>query len=352
MPRNRKAKNGSNGKGQKQGATRSEASKVLAQGVGAVPKRAFGMSDAKTASLACWDARLPAHLGLPRAVGPYTTIRTTKRFSATSTCCVFGTFQSGGQTITGATSTDLDGSWSTVCCVRSINGAATINNAVANAYALTSPLSGLGSAVTLCPSGLSVQIMNPEALQTTAGVVYAGVMHTQAKIGGRAENWESYFDKFVEYQAPRMMSAGKLALRGVQINSYPLNMTEVSKFSELTQDTDQSFVYGEGQPEAAGWAPILVYNPSGIALEYIVTSEWRVRFDLDHPASSSHTYHHPASDMTWATLTRKAAEMGAGAIDIADTVANMGQLATAGLKAIRGARSSLALTAEEAALLA
>ncbi len=193
-----------------------------------------------------------------------------------------------------------------------------------NAQSTTIDLGGLGDAATLVPSALSVQVMCPTPLQTAAGIVYAGVMNTQAQIAGRAETWNAYMEKFVQFQNPRLLAASKLALRGVQINSYPLNMTEVSKFTPLDKRPDATFAYGASQPEPTGWAPIVIYNPSGARLELLMTVEYRVRFDLDHPASASHTHHPVATDSTWDKMIKGAVALGNGVLDIADVTANTG----------------------------
>jgi hypothetical protein len=208
-----------------------------------------------------------------------------------------------------------------------------------NAARLVMPISGLGPAVTLCPSAFSVQIMNPDAIGVTKGIVYAGVMNTQAKVRGRVETWDSYFDKFVEFQNPRLLAAGKLAIRGAQIDSYPLNMSEISNFTKLSQDTDATITWGL-QEEPTGWAPIMIYNTYAndsvpLALEVLVTTEWRVRFDLDNPAAASHIHHSCASDQTWDTHMRRAAAMGNGVKDIVEAVASAGQMVGPAMQAYK-----------------
>lgn len=193
-----------------------------------------------------------------------------------------------------------------------------------NTYFTTVDLGGLGSAATLVPSALSVQVMCPTALQSASGIVYAGVMNTQAEIGGRADTWNDYMEKFVQFQNPRLLAASKLALRGVQMNSYPLNMAEVSKFTALDKKSDLSYTYGPSQAEPTGWAPIVIYNPSGATLELLITVEYRVRFDLDHPASASHSYHSVTTDSMWDRMIKGAVALGNGVVDIADVTANTG----------------------------
>jgi hypothetical protein len=205
-------------------------------------------------------------------------------------------------------------------------------SAPSNAVRVLSPLTFLKqstSGASCTPSAVTVQIMNPNALQTTSGMIYAGVMHTQALVGGRTETWNSYFDRFVNFQSPRMMAAARLALRGVQVSSYPLDMNALSDFTQLATPTEAAFNYDSGREESNGFAPILLYNPSGVNLEFLVTTEWRTRFDLQNPASAGHVHHPISSDSTWDNLVRRATALGNGVRDIADVVSSAGQLARA-----------------------
>lgn len=318
-------------------ASRGSASRVLAQGVGAVPRRSYGGSVPCT-DLRVWDAKLPHHLPLPRAVGPYTVIRTTRRFKSSSRVNIFGCFKHfvGSESV-GA------GEWSSICAVHDVDGTANIGNA-SNAAFISMPMTGLGDAVTLTPAALSVQIMNPESLQQTKGIIYAGCMNTQAAISGRSETWDSWADRFVQFQNPRILSAGKLALKGVQINSYPLNMSAVSEFTPLSQVGTGHATWDHTKPEPTGWAPIVVMNadlPEGPSLEFLVTIEWRVRFDLSNPASAGHTQHATASDGLWSRLMQSASSRGHGVSDISETVSNVGSLASGAASAIRRWQRSL-----------
>jgi hypothetical protein len=302
---------------------RSNATKVLAQGVAAVTAVPFGSRVGS--DLRCWDAKMPMHLPLPRAVGPYLVVRTTKRIKTHAAANIFGTFQQKGPSaIIG------NQEWCTVCGVHDNNVNQPING-VLNTNQFTMPMTGLGSACTLVPAAFSVQIMNPGAIGVTNGIVYAGVMPTQAALAGRTDTWTTYFDKFVEFQTPRLMSAGKLALKGVQINSYPLNMSALSDFTTVAQETDGDITWTETNEknlEPKGMAPIMVYNTgatTGLELEFLITTEWRVRFDLDNPASSAHVHHPVSTDQAWSRLMARATSMGNGVIDIADTIADVGQ---------------------------
>lgn len=309
---------------QRRAGLRSRGADVLAPGAGAVTRRAFGGASYRH-SLACWDAKSPIHLPLPRATGPYTIIRVTRRFSNNARVNILGTYVLGE-------------SPNTACCVADVNSAQAMNHPD-NAQYYAMDLGGIGAAATVVPSAFSVQVMNPNALQTTAGIVYAGVMHTQAAVAGRAETWDSWANKFVEFQNPRILTAPKLALRGVQINSFPLNMSALADFRPVSGlgSTGGAFTWTSSEVNVRGFAPIVVYNATDAVppqLEFLVTTEYRVRFDLDNVAAASHKQHPIATDKTWADLMARATSMGNGVIDIVEKVADAGEMMTRGNRAL------------------
>ncbi len=307
---------GGNGNGNGK-ATRSMAERVIAQGVGTVPKHAFAHSgdlpegqEITEKCLDCWDARTLCHLPLPRSVGPYTVIRITKRFQSTLPCLVFGTFYQ--ETLQ---------RWTNISAIGPVDSQGTIGGTL-NAQQFTAELN-LGPTATCVPSALTVQVLNPTALQAAEGVMYHGISTVQAEFGGDVLTWENRFDQFVQYQAPRMLSGGKLALRGTQTSSYPLNMNAVSEFTSLDIEEETTFTWNASL-RPRGFAPILMYNIDGAELEYLVTTEWRVRFDLSNPASAGHSKHGLATDHQWDDLISLAAARGAGVMDIPDVAATGG----------------------------
>lgn len=301
-------------------ATRSMGEKVLAQGVGVVSRHAFAHAIdlskddcADEQTISCWDARTLCHLPLPRPVGPYTVIRVTKRFGTDSPCILFGTFYN--ETLQ---------RWTNISALTPIaNGSQSPIGSAAATTQFTQVLA-LGPAATCVPSALTVQVLNPNALQNANGVQYHGISTVQADFGGDSQTWENRFDEYVQYQAPRMLSGGKLALRGVQTSSYPLNMNALAEFTTLDQEDDNTNFTWTTALRPRGFAPIFMYNIDGESLEYLVTTEWRVRFDLANPASAGHSFHHHASDDLWGGLMELAASRGCGVMDIPDVAASGG----------------------------
>lgn len=287
---------------------------VPVNAVGRITRKAFGGSMYGT-NLNVWNALSPMHLPLPRSTGPYTIVRSTKHFSSSAVCLIFGTFQ-GSQN-----SSSTAGQWATTCCVEGVAPTGAVN-AASNGLQHALPLT-LGIGATAVPSAFTVQIMNPNALQTTAGTIYAGISNSAAALGADTDTWNTLFDKFISYQSPKTMSASKLALRGVQVDSYPLNPGPLSTFTIVETDPDNTqFTWSGSGFVGRGFAPIFVNNVNGVALEYLVTVEWRVRFDLTNPAASGHIHHPVASEQLWDNLTRQAESQGHGVRDIPDTIAS------------------------------
>jgi len=60
-------------------------------------------------------------------------------------------------------------------------------------------------------------------------------------------------------------------------------------------------------------------------LDYLITIEWRVRFDISNPAVASHVNHGYTPDSTWSSLVKSASDKAHGMCDIVEKVANAGE---------------------------
>jgi hypothetical protein len=194
---------------------------------------------------------------------------------------------------------------------------------------------------------MTVQIMNPEALQTTQGVIAVGRMAQGFDRGGRGtRTWEDFGIDFTSYFAPRILSAGRLALRGVTCSAMPVDMGQYSEFQALDQTvySSSSNITWDEAFEPYALTPIVVYQSgfaSPISLAYMVTTEWRIRFDPGNVAAATHTYHPTLPDRAWDALLSAASSMGHGVEDIADVVADAGA-AAAGVGLARAGAVALA----------
>lgn len=327
--------NGRRRSGRNPPATRSMGEVVLAPGVGRSVPRPFG-NTGSTWGLCVWDALHPSHLPLPRGVGPYTVVRTTTIFNSTAKVNVFGVSRLGdGHEGPSATGFNTPGGWTNVISWGSATAGDPINDAN-NVSCRTVPvpgaLTGSSSTFTCVPAAFSLQIMNLNALQTTDGLVFAAVCPTQLNLQDNSRTWNSLREDFISYMRPRLMSAPKLALRGVQLNSYPLNMSALAEFSNVYEFTSGASTWTSAQGASTipgnafptGMAPFVVINDNATSITYAVTVEWRVRFDISNPAVSSHVHHKVSTDAVWDGLLKKATALGNGVMDIADTVATVG----------------------------
>jgi hypothetical protein len=144
-------------------------------------------------------------------------------------------------------------------------------------------------------------------------------------------------DDFVSFMKPRVMTAGKLSLRGVKASSYPLDMNAVSDFRPMTDTANAAITWsGTSAVYPEGWAPIVIVNEDAnadppLALKALVCVEWRVRFDIGNPACAAHTNHGVSTDGAWAEGVARAESLGHGIADIVEDVA-------AGAAAYQGVR--------------
>ncbi|APG78098.1 hypothetical protein [Beihai weivirus-like virus 5] len=210
------------------GVTRATAPRVLAQGACAVPKKAFGAGKNpngwKKAMTLGLNARLPYHLGLPRPVGPYQVIRTTKVHTTKSGCVIFTPLQRRHDSLPG------EPRWYAACGMEAVNTGVSIN-AANNATMISMPMDVLGSACDVVPAAMSVQVMCPTALQNASGAFTMARVNQQLTFGGDTRPWGQFITQFNSFFRPRLLTGGKLALRGVHANAYPLDMSEYAHFA-------------------------------------------------------------------------------------------------------------------------
>jgi hypothetical protein len=190
-----------------------------------------------------------------------------------------------------------------------------------------------------CPSAISVQIMGNDSLNAAKGQLAAGVVPANMDLRSTVRKWSDISGEFVSYFRPRLLSGGKLALRGVQMNSHPLNMSDCSDFREMFNSANtelNAVAWSITNVAPEGWAPMFIANPDESDLTLLVTVEWRVRFSIGHPAVSSHSHHGVSSDRTWDDHVRAAVKVLPGVVDIVENVAQRG-LAVAHAYAALGA---------------
>jgi hypothetical protein len=270
-------------KGKKSGM-RAHASRVLAPGTGATVKKAFGGEDTARQArslIRSLNARLPMEPGLPRPVGPYTVVTTTRLIDMTH----------GFMIVSPVLKKDSNGAhWLSSCAISAVDMASAVN-AQNNSFTHSIPAPcELDSAAECVPSAVSIQVMNGNALQTTSGVIAIGRVNQQLHLDNEVASWSELGARFVSYYSPRLVSAPKLALRGVRCSAYPLNMDEYSHFAKIKQNQgvfsmDEFFSCG-------AFSPIVIYQTGTITnLAVMVHIKWRVRFDPLHPATSTHTFH-------------------------------------------------------------
>lgn len=309
------------------GGLRGNATTVLAQGAVAAPRRNFGTQKTNGSSLAamrmCLDARIPKTIGLPRAVGPYTVIRTTVLHTTSAKFVMFCPFINNDSNIN-------DSKWLTWCGIESVAAGIPVVGS-ANTRPISMPMTSLGGACEVVPAALTVQVMNPASLQTADGVFAMARVNQQMSLGN-SDPLDTYNDvatRVISYYSPRILTGGKLAIRGVKCDAYPLNMSEYSQFMPITGFA-APFTWSNNQRPAALSPIVFVQENAALQkpIDFMVTMEWRVRFDPGNPATASHTHHDITSDSAWNSLVKHMSSGLHAVEEIAETVANVGRAAS------------------------
>lgn len=314
----------------------------IKQGVGMIVKRPFGTGSSRprraalrgkpTSKRAALCALSPQHLPLPRAVGAYTVTKTTTILNAPpSRLLLFGT-------IKGGRSNHPDTAWFNSVCVSSVGTGSAIsapNNAL---FHIDTALGATGfDHARLVPAALTVQVMCPRSLQTAEGIVYIGRTKQVLDLMGDSRTWDTLASELVSYSSPRLCSAGKLALRGVKVDAIPNNMSQLSDFCPrgvISDPAAKTWSDSGINAQFEGFAPIFVYNRDLVSMQYLVTVEWRVRFDPGNPAYGGHSYHPVSSDSVWSDTIRGLEAEGHGVVDMAEGIADFGDAAMAAAGAL------------------
>jgi hypothetical protein len=224
-----------------------------------------------------------------------------------------------------AGNTDGNPQWYQACGIEAVDATAAISGAN-NTRMIEMPMSGLGAVADVVPAALTVQVMCPAALQTATGIFTMARVPQQLNLGDETRTWASLKDQFDGFFKPRLLTAGKLALRGVTANAIPIDMSEFSEFAPSLPGPPLPFEWTPIQSPAA-LSPIMIthdHSDQASRLTLLITMEWRVRFDPANPAAASHTYHPSTPDSVWTDIMKAASNMGHGVEDIADSVADVG----------------------------
>jgi hypothetical protein len=207
----------------------------------------------------------------------------------------------------------------------------------------TKPYKGpnISENISVVPSAFTIQVMNPEALQGTTGILYIGRCLTRLDLRGNTGTWVDLQNDLISFQAPRLLAAAKLAFKGVQVDGIVADMSELSNFSTVTEHNAIPFTWDGGSGNSSnvfgGFLPIYVLNPDGVGLRIQVTVEYRARFDPFSPAVASHQYHHPAPLAIWDRAVSTMQSLGHGVREIADVVATAGSA----YNSVRSARQAI-----------
>lgn len=217
--------------------------------------------------------------------------------------------------------------WFDWCGVEPVDPTKSVSENV-NTNPINMPMLGLESACEVVPAALTVQVMNPASLQTADGVYAMARVNQQLSVGGSSVTYDNLGARVISFYSPRILTGGKLALRGVKCSAYPLDMSEYSNFSPIN-NIDDPFTWTARQRSAALTPIVFVQeNATPREIEFMVTIEWRVRFDPGNPATASHTHHDTLPDEVWNGVVKTMSGFGHGVEELGEDAAAYGALRT------------------------
>jgi len=316
------------------GSSDAAALRGIKQGVGRAVARPFGGSYSGGYHPCHHDAFHMAHLPLPRPTGPYSVVRTTQQISTSYKLNLFGPLFNRSA-----------GVWTAQCGVGVVDSDKKPQDSGNNyGWNFTQLGAGTWDGAQVTPSAFSIQVMNPEAIQKTTGIIYLGRIRTALKLSDNLGTvYSDLANNIISYNNPRLCAAAKMAFRGVQVDLVPFNMSELANFTKAESSSDGTYTYTSTSPDFAGFAPMFIWNPSSIPLQLLVCCEWRTRFDPSNPAQATHVQHQHAPESLWARAMHGAEAIGNGVVDIAERVANTGNAIFnamgSGYRVARGARA-------------
>jgi hypothetical protein len=263
-------------------------------------------------------------------------IRTTKLHRSTAPVLLFGTFtneQGAGR------------HWRNWCGIEANDITLGVDEAN-NSRAITMAMSSIGYGACVVPAAITVQVMCPKPLQEAGGLYAMCRVNQNMDIGGSSRTYANLRDTIVSYFSPRMLTGGKLALRGVKCSGAPMDMGEYCDFAPLEASTsDYNFGWLTATGKFSALTPIAFVRDADSAAEpisFLITIEWRVRFDPQNPAAASHMHHDTLSDEAWNQVSRTMAMAGHGVEELAQDATEAGAMGYGALKAL-GAVGELAL---------
>lgn len=308
------------------------------QGMAAVTRKPWGSKGGKARPQDYFDANHPAHLPLPRAIGSYAVIRTTKLHRTTAAVIIIGATQTSDPTV------GERPWWSPHVGIESANPGLPMNDPNnALPIQMTPIVDNAGNVQTgweaceLVPAAITVQVMFPSPVGTAGGVCRIGKFKTLSNLSNNSRTWNTFGDQFTAYNAPRLCAGGKLCLRGVTASCTPYDMSDLADFTPMRPLPNFAFTWSDVRAQHfAGFSPIVIFNELSTSepplvgqLDLLITVEWRVRFDPQNPAQASHKNYQPSSDAAWSKAVTAVESAGHGVADIVETVAEYGAYANA-----------------------
>lgn len=232
------------------------------------------------------NAFLPGHLTLPRAVAPYSVVRTIVNQPLTTS--------DRGKMLVIQPMINKDGD---VAAFTNCVGWITDTDQSSGDVPTTTPPTGINmpavgnTGVECVPAAITVRITCPSPLISATGQLFLG----RWNVPGDRRNYTNYGDMekgFLAFAKPEPYTAAMMATCARQVSAIPRDFNDYCEFHKyIDNDFSDSLVpWGGMTPIIMALSPV-----GGVATQYNIQIcvEWRYRFKMDDPAASSHHFHTP-----------------------------------------------------------
>lgn len=250
-------------------------------------KRSVGKNQKGAATQLALNAFQKTHMALPRAVAPYSVVRTIVNYGVTTSnrdkLIIIQPMMD--------TSGDVHGFTNCIGWVTDVEDAGGPIPTATSPIGINLPAVG-NTGVECVPAAITMRITCPSPLINATGQLFLG----RWNVPGDRTAYNHYADMvsgFEAYAKPEPYTAAMMATRVREVSCVPRDFNDFCEFHPYTNATFSSSLRPWG-----GMTPIVFSMKAAVPATVYnlqICVEWRYRFKMDDPAASTHVFHPPTS---------------------------------------------------------
>lgn len=266
-------------------------------------KRNVGKTQKSSAHMLALNAFQKTHMPLPRAVAPYSVVRTIVNYGVTTSNRDKMVVIQPMMNVTG----DVPGFTNCVGWVTDLEDASGRIPTTASPLGINLPAVG-NTGVECVPAAITMRVTCPSPLINATGQLFLG----RWNVPGDRTAYQDYSDMvsgFEAYAKPEPYTAAMMSTRVREVSCVPRDFNDFCEFHPYTNAAFSSTLRPWG-----GMTPIVFSMKAAVPATVYnlqICVEWRYRFKMDDPAASTHVFHPPSNlDVVNRTLGHMANQPG------------------------------------------